>query len=134
MLSQGAGALFHSEISLSETTGHVGIADALGSGDEPGDEADPTPTTGQPGPPFHAAVQGSSHVASVGQRAASDKLGEGGLDVEATGIGFSESRQERTMTSPGSHSSEILVTQPRAGEQAVPALCLGGTGQRQVFG
>jgi hypothetical protein len=103
LLSEGAGALFHCEISLGQGPSHLGVADTLGSGDE---QADPTPTTSRPTPPFHAAVQCSSHVASVGQRAARDKLGEGGLDVEATGIGFSESRQERTVTCPGSHSSE----------------------------
>jgi hypothetical protein len=91
-----------------------------GPRDEPGDQVDPTSATGGLGPPFHAAVQRGTHVGGVGQGAAHYQSSEGGLDVKATGTGFSEGRQQRTPCRAGSHRSEISGAQPRTGEQGVP--------------
>ena len=76
----------------------------------------------------------ATSAASARERPA-DQLGEGRLDVETTGFGLAERRQQRTvrLAGPNRFAARHSVS-PEPDEQGVPALCLGQCGQRQVLG
>ncbi len=110
---QCTGTLFHGLVALAQCLGHLGVADTLCPGDEPGDQGvgSPPPATGGFGPTLHAPVQHSAHIGGVGQGPAGHQARESGLNVEAPGFRVAESGQERTVGRTGSQGLEVCVAQ-----------------------
>ena len=123
LVGQRTGSLFHGLVPLGQRLGHLGVADTLCPGDEPGDQVvgSPSPATGGLGPTLHPAVQHRGHVGGVGQGPAGHQAREGRLDVEAAGFGVAEGGQERTVRRAGSHGCEVCVASVLIGRARRPS-------------
>ena len=108
------GPVFHGLVTLGQCAGHLRVGDSSRPGDEPGDEVvgAPPPATGRLGPPINPAVEHRGHVDGVGQGPAGDQLREGRLDIEATGFGLAERREQRTVRLAGTDGVEVCRREP----------------------
>ena len=136
LLSQGSSVAFHRPVSLGKRLGHVGVRDAFGPRDEPGDEVvgGAAATRGDASPAVQSAMQHRRHVLGIRQAPASNELGQGGFDVQAARFGVAEPSHERTVRFARPDRPEVRVAETGAREQGIEAVSLGGRGERQVLG
>ena len=131
-----SGPALHRVCSLLEGPGHVGIAHARCSGNQPGDEVRPRLPfrSGCTYPTVHPAVQDGGRVLGVLERTDGDELRQGSFDVEATRLRVSKGGEKRPECLASAQLLELSGIESRALQESSPALLLGGAGQGLVLG